>query len=334
MNRHAQGLCGETWVITEGAAGMENQCLGLAEHLPLPVRIFRVHLTAPWAWLAPYAIGSVFQHLTPASDRPAPPWPRLLIACGRQSIPVSLAVKRASGGRTTTIQCQDPRIGPENFDLVIPPEHDAIAGENVFPIIGSPNRITPARLAEAREQFAGNFAQLRRPSVAALIGGRSRTHGNLEVPAAERLGRLLSKITAGCGLMVSTSRRTSEPAARLLRGSLEGTDSWFWDDAGPNPYLGMLAWADAFVVTADSVNMICEAATTGKPVHVFPLAGGRRKARAFRESLQQRGIIRVFSGQIQQWSYSPLDESARAAARIKALLDARTTAADMTIQGP
>ena len=134
--------------------------------------------------------------------------------------------------------------------------------------------------------------------------------------------------------MVSTSRRTSEPAARLLRGSLEGTDSWFWDDAGPNPYLGMLAWADAFVVTADSVNMICEAATTGKPVHVFPLAGGRRKARAFRESLQQRGIIRVFSGQIQQWSYSPLDESARAAARIKALLDARTTAADMTIQGP
>lgn len=31
----------------------------------------------------------------------------------------------------------------------------------------------------------------------------------------------------------------------------------------PNPQMGLLAWADAFVVTADSVSLISEACSTG-----------------------------------------------------------------------
>lgn len=31
----------------------------------------------------------------------------------------------------------------------------------------------------------------------------------------------------------------------------------------PNPHMGHLAWADAFVVTADSVSMLSEACSTG-----------------------------------------------------------------------
>lgn len=31
----------------------------------------------------------------------------------------------------------------------------------------------------------------------------------------------------------------------------------------PNPHMGHLAWADAFVVTADSVSMISEVCSTG-----------------------------------------------------------------------
>jgi hypothetical protein len=96
----------------------------------------------------------------------------------------------------------------------------------------------------------------------------------------------------------------------------------------------MLAWADAFIVTADSVNMICEAAATGRPVHVFPLSGGRRKARAFQEALSRRGIIRPFFGRIEQWSYEPLDETGRAVEYIKALLDLPGSAPDIRDRGP
>jgi mitochondrial fission protein ELM1 len=319
----------ESWVVTQGAAGMENQCLGLAERLPLPVRVFRIQLKKPWRWLAPRSLGAPLAHTAEASDKLAPPWPRLLIGCGRQSIPISQAVKRASSGRTTTVQCQDPRIAPRKFDLVIPPKHDNLSGPNVFPIIGSPNCVTSARLAEVYRQFAPLFERLRSPRVAVLIGGASSTHGSLDTAAAERLGAMLQQIAGDHGLMVSTSRRTGAEGAAIIRGHIANTDAFWWDGSGDNPYLGMLAWADAFVVTADSVNMICEAAATGKPIHVFPLSGGRHKALIFQKSLTLRGITRPFEGEIAQWSYTPLDETGRAVERIKALLDLGAASSDM-----
>jgi len=33
--------------------------------------------------------------------------------------------------------------------------------------------------------------------------------------------------------------------------------------AEPNPHMGHLAWADAFVITADSISMLSEACSTG-----------------------------------------------------------------------
>ena len=51
-----------------------------------------------------------------------------------------------------------------------------------------------------------------------------------------------------------------------------------WGDAGANPYYGLLAWGDRFIVTEDSVSMLAETLATGKPVAVFridALAGAR-----------------------------------------------------------
>src|ERR1051326_5914486 len=104
MRLPPEGLRDETWVVTEGAAGMENQCLGLAERLPFPVRVFRVRLKTPWRPLAPFSLGSVLTPISGTSETLAPPWPRLLVGCGRQSIPVSVAIKRASGGGAITVQ--------------------------------------------------------------------------------------------------------------------------------------------------------------------------------------------------------------------------------------
>lgn len=334
MSDAREPVAEETWVVTEGAAGMENQCLGLAERLPLPVRTFRIRLRNPWRWLAPYALRRPFDAVNVKSERLSPPWPRLLIACGRQSIPFSLAVKRESGGGTITVQCQDPRIAPRHFDLVVPAQHDEIVGRNVFSIVGSPNRITAERLEDARAQFAYMFEHLQTPRVAVLVGGASRTHGTLDERSAERLGAMLANLAKTHGLMVSTSRRTSPKAASVVRRHLADTGALLWDGSGANPYLGILAWADAFIVTADSVNMICEAAATGRPVHVFALGRGRRKAQLFQHSVAARGITQPFDGTIRQWDYAPLDETGRAVERIKSLLDFATAPPDIAGKGP
>ncbi|HEY2070202.1 MAG TPA: mitochondrial fission ELM1 family protein [Rhizomicrobium sp.] len=325
MSKETTNTC---WVVTEGAAGMENQALGLAERIGLPVEVKRVKLASPWRWFAPRLPVSPFGHGTPDSSTFAPPWPRIVIGCGRQSIPFVRAIKEASGGRTLLVQTQNPRIAARNFDLVIPPEHDGLTGPNVFPIVGAPNRITPAKLKGMREVFAAQFSPVKAPRLTVLIGGKSKVYsfGEAEVTA---LTDTLKTLARDHGLIVLTSRRTgAENAARIV-AALEGTGAFVWHGDGENPYMGALGWADAFLVTADSVNMACEAGVTGKPVHIFPLPGGSAKFQKFHDSLAARRIARVFAGKIESWSYEPLDETGRAATRIRELLDVSANPSDM-----
>jgi uncharacterized protein len=320
------------WVVTEGAAGMENQALGLAERLGLPFEVKRVMLAKPWRWLAPRLPVSPFTHATPDSSPLAPPWPDLVIGCGRQSIPFVRAIKKASGGHTRLVQTQNPRVGPANFDLVIPPEHDGLTGANVFPIIGSPNRITPAKLKGAREAFAKQLMPVKAPRLAVLIGGPSKVY-RMDESEIDMLASSLRALSRDHGLIVLPSRRTGDSNINRIAASLNSTGAYLWRGGGENPYMGALGWADAFLVTADSVNMACEAAATGKPVHIFPLPGGSAKFRKFHDSLAARGITRPFNGEIEQWSYEPLDETGRAAKRIGELLDVSANAPDMKARG-
>jgi hypothetical protein len=320
------------WVISNGTLGMENQALGIAERVGPPVVVKQVRLTWPWSRIAPFSPGSPFGRQTNDSDALAPPWPRLAIGVGRQSIPFMRAIKDASP-YTITVQCQDPRTDLSSFDLVVPPEHDGLTGPNVFPILGSPNRITPEKLAEARTRFASRFGKLRAPRLAVLIGGKNHAY-DFGAEAVQKLTRSLAGLSRDFGLMVTTSRRTGAENTALIESALAGTGADLWQGGDENPYLGVLAWADAFLITADSVNMACEAAATGKPVHICPLPGRSKKFDSFHRALAARGISRVFEGQIGQWTYVPLDETGRAAKRVRELLDVCATAPDMGGEGP
>ena len=55
--------------------------------------------------------------------------------------------------------------------------------------------------------------------------------------------------------------------------------------AADNPYLGLLAHADRFVVTGDSVSMMVEVASLGRPLAIFPLPVGRGLADRARGAL-------------------------------------------------
>jgi len=316
------------WVVSEGTTGMENQVLGLAERLALPIAVKRVKFARPWRWLAPRLPISPFASATADSSPLAPPWPRLVIGCGRQSIPFVLAIKRASGGRTVLVQTQHPRANLAKFDLIVPPEHDGLTGPNVFPILGSPNRITPANLSAARTKFAPLFESFRAPRLTVLIGGRSSAY-RFSARDVDSLASALRRLAPDFGLIVLPSRRTGEENTARIAAALDATGAYVWRNAGENPYQGALAWADSFLVTADSVNMACEAAATGKPLHIFPLQGGSPKFRMFHDSLARKGIARPFTGEIGQWRYEPLDETGRAAKRVEALLDLRARASDM-----
>src|SRR5262245_19995601 len=95
------------WVVTDGKAGMESQCVGLAEALGLAPIVKRVSLRTPWRQLTPRL--RLFQRhgFAADSDELVPPWPDLLIATGRQSVAASLIVReesRRAGKGTVTVQ--------------------------------------------------------------------------------------------------------------------------------------------------------------------------------------------------------------------------------------
>jgi hypothetical protein len=304
---------------------MENQCLGLAERLGLPTRRLRLYPRAPWTWLPPGCWPAPARALSAGSDTIQPPWPELVISCGRRAVPHGLLVKQLSGGRSFAVHIQDPRTRPARFDLVIAPRHDHLAGANVVETLGSLNRVTPARLAEASARIATELGHLPRPLVAVLIGGTSRAY-RLTSETCRRLADDLAglAVSQGVGLAVTPSRRTGTENIRILRQRLEPLPSAvFWDFNGENPYFGYLGLADHIVVTADSTNLVSEAASTGKPVHVVELAGGNAKFTEFHESMRAAGYTRPFRAPLESWTYTPLDETGRMAAEVRRRLAAR-----------
>jgi len=306
--------------VTDGKAGMESQCVGLAEALDLKPAVKRVLLRAPWKYLTPYVrVGGALQFAEGSALEP--PWPDLLIATGSHSVAASLHVKAKSRGRTRTVQVQNPVISPNHFDLVIVPRHDQMSGANVLSTRGALHRVTADVLRDGAARLGPQLGSLARPYVGVLIGGSNGAY-RLEAAEMETIARQLATAAKAArgSLLITPSRRTSEESLRILKAHLEGVPHYFWEGTGENPYFGILGLSDVLVVTCDSVNMVCEAASTSKPVYVVDLPGGSAKFERFHRLLREEGVTRPFAGALERYSYSPLDDMASAAARVKALL--------------
>jgi len=315
------------WAVSDGRVGIEAQVLGLAEAVarqrPADIVVKRVG----WRWgLGRTPLSLIpFPRLTLKADSPiAPPWPDIWIGAGRASLPLSRRVRRWSGGKTFVVQTQNPRGRLEDFDLVAPPEHDGLTGPNVLPVVGAPNRMNAAGFARDLDRFGPRIERLPHPRVAVIVGGKSKSHDLPPDRAREMAAGIAEAVTAAGGsLLVSFTRRTPESAQRILTEGLADVPGWIWDGEGDNPYFAFLAAADIILVTEDSTNLATDAATTGKPIHVLPMAGGGRKFERFHEDLRRRGIARPFTGALASWTYPPLDETNRVAAEVLRRLDAR-----------
>jgi uncharacterized protein len=310
------------WVVTDGKAGMESQCLGLAEALGLTPDIKRIRPRFPWSSLPPQLWARPLQALSRDGDALTPPWPDLMIATGRATVAPAAAIKRRNPA-TVVVQIQKPTINPSWFDLVIAPTHDRLDGANVISTQGALHRVTPERLEVAAEKFRERFAALPRPLIGVLIGGANRQY-RLSAATAARLGSQLASaaISSGGGLAITPSRRTGADNLRAITTPLDGLAADIWDGEGDNPYFAILALADALIVTSDSVNMVTEACATGKPVHIFDLDGGSAKFTRFHAAFRENGMTRPFTGTLENWSYTPPDDMERAAAAVRRLLGA------------
>lgn len=305
------------WAVSDGRAGIEAQALGLAEAV---ARLKPAHIsTKRIGW--PAGLGRLPWRLIPPGARTgdpiAAPYPDIWIAAGRATLPLSTRMLTLASGKTFVVQTQDPRAPLDRFDLVIPPEHDGLTGPNVFPILGAPNRITPEKLALELARFQDVLAPLPYPRVAVVIGGKSKAHA-LPADHALRIAQEIARAidAAGGALLLSFTRRTPPAARAAMTAALAHLPGVIWDGAGENPYFAFLAAADAILVTEDSTNLATDAAATGKPLFVLPMAGRSVKLARFHAELRRRGVAAPFVGELTAPPYAPLLETDRAAREV------------------
>ena len=313
-----------TWTLTDGHAGNVRQARALAAALDRATWEWTLEARAPWRWFAPRrlpdaarAFGNGFAN---ALEKP----PRLAIGCGRQA---ALATRLLRTCGAHAVQILDPRIAPRHWDVVIAPEHDGLHGGNVVSLLGSLNPVDDLWLAAARGEFPG-IGDLPRPRTALLLGGAS-AHAAFDSALFDAIAARVQAVSRheGGSVLATASRRTPGEARARLRARFAGPSNMAWtgDDEGPNPYAGMLAWADRIVCTADSVNMLSEAAATNVPVFVAGLDEVRGRPRRFLDSLLARGRIRrAFDGNapdvLAPYEVTPLRETTRVAAEVRVRL--------------
>ncbi|BFG38550.1 hypothetical protein CerSpe_248240 [Prunus speciosa] len=363
-------------VIGNGFAGAENQSIGLVRALGLWGRQSLHRVTRPrggineWLHWLPLSLHRKFMPL-PAERTGLSSdvleadakqiaemarqtfdidGPLLVVASGRDTIPVSSAIKHLAPENVFVVQIQHPRSHLNRFDLVITPRHDYYPltpegqgqipwflqrwitpreppGSNVVLTLGALHQADFTALRNAASSWHAELAPLPRPLLVVNIGGPAR-NCSYGVDLGKRLAAMLQNVLWSCGCVrISFSRRTPEKLSRILMKEF-GTNPkvYIWDGEGRNPHMGHLACADAFVITADSVSMLSEACSTGKPVYVIGAEHCTWKFADFQNSLQERGVVRPFTGKedmFKSWSYTPLNDTAEAASRVKMALAER-----------
>jgi uncharacterized protein len=303
-------------ILSDGRAGHLAITLGIAEALGVDAAVEPVEpgwpfrMLAPWGPASPALVGKLL------SDS----LPDIVLGAGRQTVPVIRSLKRRARTRIFTVLCQDPRTGPASADFIWVPDHDSLRGENVIATLTPPHRYGRERLAVLRQHIPQNVRDIPPPRIALFIGGPGGGYEWLADDIA-RFGAAL-RIMAGQGasFLITPSRRTPPALLQAADEATAGNPRILWTGEGDNPYPAFLAHADAFIVTADSVNMAGEASATGRPIHVFHPAGGRDKFRRYHGALESHGATRRLDGNTAAdtvWSYAPLDAAQAVATEIE-----------------
>ena len=302
------------WLLLDDRPGHATQVRGLARSLGLPAAEKSLRFNGLNRLPNPLLGASTLSLRKDAGVGIAPPYPDLVIGMGRRVVPVARHIKRASGGRTRIVllgrkaandwDAADLSIACAHFRLM--PHPDLV--ELAVP----PTQVDAGTLAEARRARPDPMPELAHPRAVLLVGGPTVQHSFDAAFAGEMAANIAQAAAAiGASLAIVTSRRTPADAIAAMRGAAPQAHLHEWRAGrADNPYLSYLAHADLLAVTGESESLLAEAAATGLPVTIYPLATRPprlkdRIAESLRRHAERGGLAhRLMSG---GWIAPPRD---------------------------
>lgn len=301
------------WILCDqGKTGTYRQCLALANLFEKEYGFQFIHkpvrLNLLWRYLPPHFAKCKKTPSTMQSDLHQP-YPDLIIAAGRQAVTMAMAFRK----HAFTIVLQHPKINPAYFDLVIPPYHDNLKGENAISTLGALHPIKVEELKSLKLERESFYADLKSPRVAVLIGGDNKYYRyteNFVKTFAEHLRRMItqSEKYKGGSFLITPSRRTRPEIISTLEKGLEGLPYQIWKGMGDNPYMDYLAISDAIVVTGDSISMMSESCLMGKPAYIAEVPIQNRKFKQFIGDLYAGHHAAPFGKDLKSEGFQPLNE--------------------------
>jgi lipopolysaccharide heptosyltransferase II len=307
-------------VLDDGNRGNFNQALGIAERLPgAEIEIIAVPplsrprravllLTANLVNFVPlFKIRFLLRHVARIVPVYRFPKPAAIISAGSKMAPVNILLSRCTLAQSIQVLYPD-LLRLKLFDLIVMPEHDlrrhpkATAADNLMVIKGSANRIRPTGAINGAPTISESRDSIYRTRIAVLIGGDDKNY-RISKEWAEELSRRLAEISEklSAEVYLTTSRRTPPKAEKVFQEILGNNPEKFnlvlyWRTFA-NPVAEFLAKADLVITTEDSINMVSEAASSGKPTAVLRVERKHRKRLVFDRALEDlagRDYIRLW----------------------------------------
>jgi mitochondrial fission protein ELM1 len=277
------------WLLVGDKLGDNAQAVALADAIGWPYEVRQVFPKPEWVLGKPHFEPGLHHLDLERSARLEPPWPDIVLTIGRRPSMAALWVQDRSGGRTRVVLIGRPKRWIERFALVVVPGQFQVPERGNVAHLALPlMRVDRAKVAAAAEAWRQRLEDLPRPLTAVLVGGETKPYRFDAGVAATLLERLRELRQRDDGtLYLTTSRRTRPDVVdALARGLPEGALLYRWGPAaGENPYLGLLGLADRFVVTGDSISMMVEVASLGRPLAIFGLPVAREIRSRLRATL-------------------------------------------------
>jgi mitochondrial fission protein ELM1 len=313
-------------ILSDGKAGHLNQSLALYEACRrerqtqgfsverFQKKIIEVHFRNPFAKKCWKTLGFVFRGHVPFAERLLqwalePECARevirsyadIVISCGSALAEINLWMKRENLAKSMVVM--NPTYLTKQFDAVIVPRHDRLAeSENIFETDGALSTLDMAEMnrrgAELKEQLG--FGQNKK-CLGLLVGGDT-PRLKFDEPLFEALMNEVRRVAllSGAVVLATSSRRTPAWADKRLKELF--SDSKLCpmrvianEVNRPGAVAGILGLSDVILVSGESMSMISEAVSSGKPVVVFSpwkKASYKRKYEDYLSALERKGIVR------------------------------------------
>ena len=290
------------WVLVGEKRGDNAQVRNLAQAVGWDFEEKHVQMKTEWREGKPPVAASLGHVDLVASDSLEGPWPELVLLAGRRLASVALWIKAASKGQTRLVVVGKPRGKASAFDLIVIAAHYVMpdapnVARHALPLMN----VDRDALAETKKAWVGRLLLLPRPLSALFVGGPT---GGLrfDVETAKELlaGARAAVLPRRGSLYIVTSRRTPAAVADYLAAERTPNEQIFLygrpGEGGPgydeNPYQGLLALAEHFIVTTDSLSMMVEVAKLGRLLSLYPVA---RATPGLEGVLTRLGVMKTLS---------------------------------------